>query len=210
MSGAEPLAVLGGISSIITIAEKIVKVYDTVKSQQGIPEAFSVAADQLLIVRNICAQAQQQLKSRGDEHLAGDITNAINKCEENAKTLEAIFESVKPKDGVWKIERYYKAVKAYGKEGMVEKLLATILTNIQLVDSKLGLDQRQKITDAIEDLKQVPPSVPDSEFQEAGFTMNQWGSGTQHAQYTAKGNAYTSGGGKQFNAERQYFGKEND
>ena len=203
MSGVEPLAVLGGISSIITIAEKIVEVYDTVKNQQGIPEAFNVAADQLLIIRNICGQAERQLSTRSDEHLARGITNAINKCKENAETLESIFMSVKPKDGVWKIEWYYQAVRDRGKWGMVEKLMATILRNVQLVDTNLGLNQQQDIMDAINDLKQVPPSVPDSEFR-PGFNMHQSGSGTQHGQYVASGDGFFSGGGT------QNFGKKDD
>lgn len=79
------------------------------------------------------------------------------------------------------------------------------------MDSQHGMhtateDQQNEILAAIKELSEVPTSVPDSELYEAGITMNQSGSGTQ--QYTAKGNVYSSGGGKQFIAERQYFGKE--
>lgn len=194
MSGAEFLDVVGVISSIITITKTTSEFYDTVKNQRGLPEAFSVVVGQIAIVRKILEKAKQHIDAQRNEQQCMEIRSVIESCGKYAKTLKDIFEKVKPKDGAWKIEQYYKAVKAHGKETRVETLMVIILTNIQLLDSQLGLDQQQEIIDAIKDLNKVQPSVPDSEFQEPGFTMNQFGSGTQHAQYTAKGNVYSSGG----------------
>ena len=89
--------------------------------------------------------------------------------------------------------------------------MTNILEDIQLLDSQHSMetateDQQMEILAAIKELSEIPSSVPDSEFHKAGVTMNQSGSGTQ--QHTARGNVYSSGGGNQFNAERQYFGKE--
>ncbi len=63
-------------------------------------------------------------------------------------------------------------------------------------------DQEEQLRQAIKGLLDVKPSVPESEFQDAGFTANNSGSGTQtnyHSQgkYIAQGEArqYNTGGG---------------
>jgi len=211
MSGAEFLAVIGGISAILTITNVIADIYKTVKDKRDLPEAFSVVASHLPIVTAILESAKQHIDDARDEALCKKIKHIVERCEANSKTLRGIFEEVKPSDGAWKLKRYYKAVKAKGKGSKVESLMANILKDIQLLAMEHGLkaataDQQEEILAAITELSEVPSSVPDSEFHEAGVTMNQSGSGTQ--QYTAKGNAYSTGGGKMFNAETQNFGKE--
>ena len=211
MSGAEFLAVIGGISAIISIADKISDVYKTVQDVRGVPEAFSVVAGHLPIVKAILESAKHHIDEVKDEDVCREIQHIVKRCETNAETLKTIFDEVKPSDGAWKVERYYKAVKAKGKGSKVESLMAKILDDVRLLGLQHGMraateDQQKEVMSAIKELSEVMPSVPDSEFPEAGVTMKQSGSGTQ--QYTAQGNVYSSGGGKQFNAERQYFGKE--
>ena len=211
MSGAEFLAVVGGISAILNIADAIADIYKTIKDIHGLPEAFSVVNGRLPIVKDILESTKRHIDAVQDEAVCKGIKHIVVQCEMSTKMLNEIFEKVKPDDGAWKVERYWKAVKAKGKGHKVETLMADILVDIQLLDSQHGMntateDQQKEIMAAIKELSEVQPSVPDSEFHEAGVTMNQSGSGTQ--QYTAKGNVYSSGGGKQFNAERQYFGKE--
>jgi hypothetical protein len=211
MSGAEFLAVVGGISAIIGIVDTIADIYKTVKDTHGLPEAFSVINGRLSTVKIILEMAKKHINTVKDEAVCKGIKHHVDQCETNAKALRDIFEEVKPSDGAWKLERYHKAVKAKGKGHKVEALMTNILEDIDLLSSYHGMntatkDQQMEILAAIKELAEVQPSVPDSEFYEAGVTMNQSGSGTQ--QYTAKGNVYSSAGGRQFIAETQNFGKE--
>jgi uncharacterized protein (DUF1015 family) len=185
MSGAEFLAVIGGISAIITIANTIEDVYTTVKDLHGLPEAFSVVAGRFPIIRDILESAKRHIEAEEDEAVCKGVKHIVEQCETKAKTLKGIFEEVKPKDGAWKVERYYKAVKANGKGkgNKVETLMTHILEDVQLLNSQHGMnaatkDQQKEILAAIKELSEVPPSVPDSEFPEAGFTMYQSGPGT--------------------------------
>ena len=208
---AEFLAVIGGISATLSIAGAIADIYKTIKDIHGLPKAFSVVDGRLPIVRTILESSKRRIEAVKDEAVCRGIKHIVEKCEANADALQGIFEEVKPIKDAWKAERYYQAVKAKGKGNKVESLMADILKDIQLLDSQNGMntateDQQEEILAAIKELSQLPPSVPDSEFYEVGVTMNQSGAGTQ--QYTAKGSVYSSGGGKMFNAERQYFGKE--
>ncbi len=203
MSGAEFLAVIGGISAILSIANSIADVYNTVKNLHGLPDAFSVVAARLPIVRDILESAKRHVEAEEDEDICKGIKHIVERRETNANTLKGIFEEVKPNDGAWKVDRYYKAVKAKGKGNKVETLMTNILKDVQLLDSQHGMktateEQQKEILAAIKELSDVPPSVPDSEFHDPGVTMNQYGSGTQ--QYTGHGNSYASSGGPIFNA----------
>ena len=61
MSGAETIAVLGFISSIISIVDGNKQAYDAAKNAQGLPEAFREVAGRLPTVRNILGSAKQLL-----------------------------------------------------------------------------------------------------------------------------------------------------
>lgn len=200
MSGAEFLAVIGGISAILGIAEVITDVYKTVKDLHGLPEAFSVVAGRLPIVRDILESAKQHINAEKDEAVCKGVKHIVEQCETKAKILKDIFEQVKPKDGAWKVEQYYKAVKAKGKGSKVETLMAQILEDVQLLDSQHGMNtatkpQQEEILAAIKELSEVKSSVPDSEFQDPGVTMTHYGRGD--VQYT-HGDSYDTSGGPMF------------
>lgn len=211
MSGAEFLAVIGGISAILSIADAIADIYKTIKDIDGLPEAFSVVNGRLPIVKNILKSAQQHIDAARDEAVCKGIKHIVEQCKTNADTLKDIFEKIKPDTGAGKIERYWKAVKAKGKGYEVEALMTSILVDIQLLNSQHGMntateDQQKEILAAIKKLSEVQLSISNSEFHHTGVTMNQSGSGER--QYTAEKNVYSSGGSKQFKTERQHFGKK--
>jgi uncharacterized membrane protein len=62
MSGAEAIAVLGLISSIISIVDGTKKVYDAATNARGLPQAFREVADRLPIVKNILDSAKQHIE----------------------------------------------------------------------------------------------------------------------------------------------------
>ena len=115
MSDAAFLAVTQGISAIITIVVAIADVYKTVKDIHGLPKAFSVVAGRLPIVKAILESTKRHIDTVKDEAMCKGIKQIVERCETKADMLKGIFEEVKPIAGAWKVERYYKAVKAKGK-----------------------------------------------------------------------------------------------
>ncbi|KAI9679647.1 MAG: hypothetical protein M1829_001609 [Trizodia sp. TS-e1964] len=211
MSGAEIIAVLGGIGAILEISKTISEVYTTFKDLQGLPKAFSLVARRLPLVNDILESVKRHVEAEGNEVVCRTIMPIVEHSETNIKTIEEIFEKLKPGDGAKKLERYIKAVKARGKGSKVENLMANVFKDVQLLNLQRGMnttthEQQAEVLAAIQELADVPPSVPDSEFHEHGLTMSQSGSGTQ--QYVATGDAFSSGGGKIYSAQQQIFVNE--
>ncbi|KAI9668491.1 MAG: hypothetical protein M1829_005369 [Trizodia sp. TS-e1964] len=209
MSGAEAPVVLGVIGAILEITKTIIGVYTTAQNLTGLPEAFSLVGRRLPIIQDILKSAEEHLAAETNEAVFRAIKPTVDQCAEDIRSLEEIFAEVKPVDGVWKWERYRKAVKARGKGSRVETLMISIFTDVQLLNSHRGMkmpaeNQSRSILDAIEELKAVSPSVPESEFRDSSFITN---SGVQ--QYVASGQGFMSAG-----SSRQYFAQsiifEND
>ena len=203
MSGAEAVAVLGLISSIISIVEGTKKIYDAATNARGLPEAFRVVADRLPIVENILGSTKQDIEKRKvNNDSCNGVKHTVEACEEKAKELKGLFDKVIPEDGASRLTRYYKAVKALGKGNEVEKLMRGMLVDVQLLACEHGMKiatpaQQDQIAEAIREVEAVSPSVPEQVFHEAGFTNTNSGSGTQ---YNAQGTQNNAKG-----AARQYM-----
>lgn len=206
MSGAEATAVLGVISSIISIIDGTKKVYDTATNARGLPEAFREVADRLPIIEEILDSAKQHIGERKvDDDSCKGVKHTVEACEEKAKKLEELFRKAIPSDGASDLKRYYKAVKALGKGSGVEKLMKGMLEDLQLLACEHGMKtatgaQQEQIVKAITEVSAISPSVPENEFQETGFTNKNYGTGTQNnaqGENIAQGSArqYMSGGG---------------
>ncbi|KAL9118352.1 MAG: hypothetical protein Q9187_005106 [Circinaria calcarea] len=198
MSGAEAIAVSAVISSIISIVDGIKQAYDVATNTQGLPEAFREVASQLPIVENILGPTQQHI-NRGDVdvHSCEALKHVVEACEKKAKKLDDMFQKAMPTDGTSGLKRYYKAVKAYGNGIEVQNLMKGILEDVQLLASERGMktatkDQQEQIVKAITEVSAVPPSAPEHEFQETGFTNTNTASGIHYnaqGEYVAQGDA---------------------
>lgn len=201
MSGAEVIAVLGVISSIISIVDGIKKVYDAATNAQGLPEAFREVAGRLPIVGNTLDSAKHNIEERkvNNDSCKG-VKHIVEACGEKAKKLEELFHKAIPADDASDLKRYYKAVKARGKGSEVESLMKGMLEDVQLLACEHGIKtatkaQQEQITKAIAEVSAVSPSVPEHEFQETGFTNKNYGSGTQ---YNARGENIAQGSARQY------------
>ncbi|MCJ1261200.1 Ankyrin-2 [Lobaria immixta] len=203
MSGTETFAVLGVISSIISIVDETKQVYDAATNTQGLPEAFRAIAGRLPIIRNILGSAKQHVDEGDvDEDSCKGVKHVVEACEKKAKKLETLFQKAIPKDGASDLERYYKSVKAHGKGNEVENLMKGMLQNVQLLACERGINtatkaQQAQIVKAITDVSAVLPSITEQVFQETGFTNTKYGSGTQ---YNARGEYVGQGNARQYNA----------
>ena len=206
MSGAEGIAVLGVIASIVTIIDGTKKVYDAATNPQGLPEAFREVAGRLPIIENTLKSAKQNIEeSKVNDDTCKGVKDTVEACQEKAKSLDKLFHKTIPADGTSRLKRYYMAVKSLGRGSEVETLMKGMLDDVQLLSCERGMKtatkaQQEQILKAIEELSAVSPSVPEHEFQETGFTNANYGSGTQYnaqGENIAQGSArqYMSGGG---------------
>jgi hypothetical protein len=213
MSGAEAIAVLGLIASIISIIDGTKQVYDAATNAQGVPEAFSKVAGRLPIVRNILGSTQQYIDEGDvDDDSCKGVKPIAEACEKKAKRLDELFHKAIPADGASDLKRYYKAVKACGKGNEVENLMKGMLEDVQFLACERGMKtatkaQQEQIIKAITEVSAVLPSVPDHVFQETGFTNTNYGSGTQ---YNARGENIAQGSARQYNSAggSMNFGKD--
>ena len=213
MSGAEAIAVLAVISSIISIVDGTKQVYDAATNAQGLPEAFRAIAGRLPIVRNILGSAKQHIDNGDvDEDSCKGVKHVVEDCETKAKKLDTLFQKATPKDGASDLERYYKAVKAYGKGNEVENLMKGMLGDVQLLACERGMKtatkaQQEQIVKTVTEVSAVLPSVPEHVFRETGFTNNNHGTG---AQYNAQGENVAQGSARQYKSAggMMYFGRD--
>jgi hypothetical protein len=213
MSGAEAIAILGVISSIISIIDGTKQVYDATTSTEGLPEAFREVAGRLPIITSILGAAEQRIKEGNvTEDLYTGIKQVIKACQDKAKNLEDLFRKVIPGDNASRRRRYLSAVRTLGKGNEVERLMKGMLEDVQLLACEHNMKiatkaQLEQVAKAISEVSDNPPSVPENGFQEPRLMANYSGSGAQYnaqGEYIAQGNArqYNSGGGP------MHFGKD--
>lgn len=157
MSGVEAFAVLGVISSIITIVDEIKKLYDAASNADGLPEAFREVAGRLPIVRNILDLAKQYIdKGEVDEVSCKAMKHVIEACEKKAEKLNELFRKAIPSDKASRTSRYALAARAVVKENLVEELMKGMLEDLQLLTSNHGM---KSVTDT--QLEQVAKAIAD-------------------------------------------------
>lgn len=208
MSGAEALALLGAISSIIQIVDGTKQVYDAATNAQGLPEAFRDVAGRLPVIKYTLDSAQKSIEyGVVDEVSCESVKHVVLACKIKAQKLDELFQKTLHTDGTSTLERYYKAVKILGKGNRVEELMRRILEDLQVLACERGMrmaleSQPNDISKAIAEVSAIPSSVPEKVFHETIFTPNNLGSGTY---YNAQGDmsignhsdsrSYNSGGG---------------
>ena len=212
MSGAEAIAVLKVISSIIAIVDRAKKVYDAATNPQGLPEPFREVADRLPIVRNTLNSIKQNIEERKvNNKSCKEVKHIVKACEEKARKLKELFHKAISSDGASDLKRYYKAVKVWGKESEMKSLMEGILEDLQLLACERSIKtatkvQQEQIIKAIAEVSAVSPSVPEHEFQETGFTNSNYGSGTQ---YSARGKNIAQDNARQYISDGPInFGKD--
>jgi hypothetical protein len=211
MSGAEAIAVLGVISSIISIVDGTKQVYNAAKNPEGLPKAFCEVADRLPIVRNILDSAKQYIEEGDNEDSYKGVKGVVEACEKKATRLDDMFHKAIPGDGASRVERYFSAVKTLGKGDQVEILMKGMLEDVQLLASTHGMKtvtkaQAEQVAKAITEVAALPSSVPEHLPRDPTFMNNNWGTGSQ-ANYNAQGDQYNNlGSGQIYHAQSMSFG----
>lgn len=204
MSGVEAIAVIGLISSVISIIETSRHLYDAATSRKGLPEAFRIVSNNVSLVleilrscKEVQVKADREYESTTDQDRRAELERSAEavrpimlSCKENAEKLQEIFDKVIPGERATWLERYSKAAQAVmpGKKQKVEDLMKAILEQLQLLHTNhffkiVAEENSEDLNAAIDDLSAVPSSLPDDEgrFHHSGSgSMNvNTGSGSQ-------------------------------
>ncbi|ATY58498.1 repressible alkaline phosphatase precursor [Cordyceps militaris] len=167
MSGAE---LLGIISAVISIVDATIKVYNAAKDDAGLPPNFKTVSTKFPLVSMLLKDAERYINDKADSTITATFTPVLTHCKEKATELQQVFEKVIPTEGDARIERYFKAARAIGKGGRVETLMEGILHDLQLLTAKLPVAisarGQASLTEAIEEVKELDPSLPDG-FEDA-------------------------------------------
>lgn len=179
MSGVEAL---GLISSIITIADVIIAVYGSMKDMPDLPEAFHEINNRLpLVVVTLTAAKGQAIHMEEDDDPEA-LLKALKGCKKKADQLSEIFQKIaktcKKNKSVMSV--YRTLVLKFGKARRVETLIENIVKDMLLLAAHrvfvpVTQDKVKPLEDGQEELKKVPPSIPDSEFEAEAVVANNYG-----------------------------------
>ena len=149
MSGAEALAVLGVISSVISIVETCQKISEAAKDARGLHETFRKASEYIPLIldtlreaRKVQEQATVNYVNTNDvalKHAIEDTSRAVEPilqcCKANVEALRDIFEKLIPDAKASRFGRYSKPVHTVmpGKKVKVKQLMKEILGELQML-----------------------------------------------------------------------------
>lgn len=193
MLGTEAIAILGIISSVISIVDGTKQVYDAASNTNGLPEAFREVAFRLPIVRDILESAKQRV---GGGHANKDSYKAAKDVVEDCQSKAS------------RAKKYLLAVRTLGKGNRVETLMKGMLEDLQLLAIEHGMvtetGTREKVARAIEEVTALQPSLTEHATDETGFTAIHSGSGAiNHVQ---GGQFINPGSGHIYHAQSMKFG----
>jgi hypothetical protein len=145
-------------ASIIDLLCKAKKLYEKFKDVKDLPKAFETITTQIDLASSIFA------KIKNDASLVSQdakLQAAIDRCEADARELEAIYELVSEQKCEKAIKRYWGYVKGVGKDrvGAVEGVWGRLLNGAQLLADKCGLEGLSEIKNAIAELQELPSSL---------------------------------------------------
>lgn len=190
MSGAE---VLGIISAVISIVDATIKEYHAAKDEAGLPPNFKTVATKLPLVSKLFEDAERYINNKADGTITAIFTPVLTDCKEKATQLQQLFVKVIPTEGDSRMDQYIKAARTIGRGGRVETLMKGILGNLQLLviefPEVMSSRGQANLTEAIEEVKELEPSLPDG-FKDAP-SFAHYGSGAQNVN-TGLGRQYNN------------------
>lgn len=206
MSGAE---IIGIISAAITVVEATISVYNAAKDQAGLPPNFKKVATKLPLVLKLLDDAERYVNQEADSALTETLSPVLADCKDKAARLQQIFEQVIAVDGDSRMLRYLKAARTIGKGGRVEELARGTLDALSLMTMQFPATVsprgQKSLTEAIEEVSKLEPSLPDGFDNGSAYTH--YGSGSQNVN-TGAGTQYnnTSTGAQNHGQGQQYIG----
>lgn len=127
MSGAEAVAVISIIASIVTLTEftrdVISRTKEYGKNAHDVPKAFRDITTVLPLISSTLTRTGDRVRSGIlDDDICRDLRPVLEDCEDKMKHLELIFKDVMAQEGASKAERRWLAIKSMRKEKEVKEI----------------------------------------------------------------------------------------
>lgn len=200
--------VLGLISSIITIFEATHEIYEAATDANGLPKKLRVVAEQIPLVYNALGLAEKNLRAnRVTQEAVLSTKPVLEQCKDNAAKVKDIFEQTLPAQNASRAERLKKAVGLKIKSTKAKEYMEQVVESMDL------LAQQQVFQDAetLEEIKAAMDqltSVSDEEEPPSRFIHSGAGAINANTGEGTQKNYNNSGSGSIYNAEKQFFGRE--
>ena len=208
MSGVGEVGlVLGLVSSSIAIFEAAQEIYEAASDISGLPKKLRLAVEQVPLVYNALTLAKQNLNVNNvTEETLQNIKPILKRCERSAAGVKDIFEkTIAPRD-TSRAERLQKAVGIKIKSSKVKEYMEEIFKSIELLAQNQVFRDAEILEDikrAIEQLTNISDNKKQPQFAYSGAgSMNINTGGVTQENY---GNSRP---GTQYNAQNQYFGRD--
>ncbi|KAF6829984.1 hypothetical protein CPLU01_07599 [Colletotrichum plurivorum] len=174
MSGAE---VIGLVSGIVGIVDAIIKFHDAVQDAAGLPGAFREVANRMPLLRDTMLAVQHDLGSEADPESAAALKQALEGCREKSQALEKIFGNVAVAPEASRAQRYFSAVRTFGKGRKLEELMSGIQADMQLLAANYTIkaSTRARVVNVIQDLE----ISEESPRERPRVSVGNYGSGAQ-------------------------------
>jgi len=166
MSGFE---IIGIISGIITVLDATTKVYSAATDVSGLPPAFRDVSKRIPLIQDTLRAAETRLnKCDQAEDFYKAMKFTLECCKDKAERLQKIFQTVTPRDGTPRFERYVQATRTLGKGNRVETLMKGILEDVQLLTGNHAVKaateaQVKELQNALQEISAIPLSLPEDE-----------------------------------------------
>jgi hypothetical protein len=195
-------------SSIVTVLDTVVKLYNDVGSASDVPDAFVESARLLPVIRDAVQTVQTGTCTNGtDDEARKELQSTLQRCMERALQLEIVFRKVVPQARTSRRDRYLLSTQTSGKDSRVETLVKEMLEDVKLLAEspvvRPGMEaEAEKLARVIERVSTLtPPTLEDASEE----LINNCGSGTINAN-TGSGTAnINSSSGQQYIAQNQSF-----
>lgn len=134
MSGAEALAVIGLVSSILSIFDAASKVYDAAHDAKGLTKDFQATAEQIPLILNTLTQARKSL-SEGHvvEETAKRVKPVLIRCKVNAERVQEAFEKALPSKDASFVEKSKRAAEMVWRSSEIKKCMEIVVASLDLL-----------------------------------------------------------------------------
>ncbi|KAH6877189.1 hypothetical protein B0T10DRAFT_392364, partial [Thelonectria olida] len=170
MSGLE---IFGLIAGIISIADTIIRAYDSIKDLPRLPKAFHTVGKHLPLIEKTLQGAKDHaidpMNVEGDDPEALKVL--VDDCHKRIGQLKDIFLKISESKDKPVVSTYRMLVLKMGKKGRVESLMGDILKDVTTltchrVFQTATQHQVEELTNAMKEMAQIEPSLSDSDFEE--------------------------------------------
>jgi hypothetical protein len=205
--------VIGDISAVIFLVEGSIKIYDSAQKDIKLSEIFEIVRRRLPVILHTLATCKANLETRIDSITEDDdkaLEATLDVCYIKAGNLNEIIQKIVPGESDTREQRYLKILRKLGKGNKVEELMLGLAEDVQLLvnhDAVKSANQSQnaELEAIIDEMKSVI-SGPKEESSTMNF--NNGDRPQTNSIQRGSGNRFDiSGGGQQYNAKTQNFGK---